>query len=257
MNDRTIKNRTLTTDEALRYSRQIFLSGFDLDKQEVLINSRILMMGAGGLGCAASQYLVSAGIGALTIVDDDIVELSNLQRQVLHTQNSIGEQKVLSAQRALAGLNHLVEINTLDTRPNAEALNALVLAHDLVLDCTDNLLSRNLINDVCYQNNKPLVSGAAIRMEGQIFCVIPEQKTACYRCISQFFGEQNLSCVESGVMSPLVGIIGATQALEAIKILTKYGETAVNKLQIFDAMNAQWTSFAVTPLPGCKACSVS
>ncbi|MFQ3250271.1 MAG: molybdopterin/thiamine biosynthesis adenylyltransferase [Glaciecola sp.] len=250
-----MKYKTLSTPQALRYSRQILLSGFDLDKQEILINSSILMIGAGGLGCAASQYLVAAGIGKITLVDDDIVESTNLQRQVLHFENSIGEKKVDSAKRTLSNINHFVDINTVDRRLSAEELNVLVSEHDLMLDCTDNLETRNLLNDLCYQNNKPLVSGAAIRMEGQVFCVIPERKTACYRCVSHFFGEQNLSCVESGVMSPVVGIVGATQANEAIKILTEFGEPAVNKLQVFDAMNSSWENFKVNPLPDCKTCS--
>ena len=250
-----MKNRTITTEQALRYSRQILLSGFDLDKQELLINARILLIGLGGLGCAASQYLVAAGVGSITLVDDDIVDSSNLQRQILHFENSVGEKKVLSAKRTLSNINHFVEINTVEQRLDATALQEHVAAHDLVLDCSDNLLSRNLINDICYQNKTPLVSGAAIRMEGQVFCVIPEQRSACYRCVSQFFGEQNLSCVESGVMSPLVGIVGATQANEAIKILTNYGEKAVNKLQIFDAMSSHWESITVNAMPNCTVCS--
>ncbi|MFB0913060.1 MAG: ThiF family adenylyltransferase, partial [Glaciecola sp.] len=140
-------------------------------------------------------------------------------------------------------------------RLGANELDALALQHDLILDCSDNLETRNLLNDVCYRSGIPLVSGAAIRMEGQIFCAIPALKTACYRCVSHFFGEQNLSCVESGVMSPVVGIVGASQANEAIKILTQFGEQSVNKLQLFDAMTSTWESFKVKPLPRCKTCS--
>jgi adenylyltransferase/sulfurtransferase len=250
-----MKFKTLTTEQALRYSRQILLSGFDLDKQEMLMNSRVLMIGAGGLGCAASQYLVAAGVGKITIVDDDIVESTNLQRQVLHFEDSIGEKKVDSAHRTLSKINHFVDIETIDKRLSEEELVLLLDKHDLLLDCSDNLETRNLLNDVCYRHNKPLVSGAAIRMEGQVFCVIPERKTACYRCVSHYFGEQNLTCVESGVMSPVVGIVGASQANEAIKLLTQFGEPAVNKLQIFDAMTSNWESFTVNPLPQCKTCS--
>jgi adenylyltransferase/sulfurtransferase len=130
-----------------------------------------------------------------------------------------------------------------------------VTAHDLILDCTDNLETRNQLNDICYRIKKPLVSGAAIRMEGQVFCVIPSQKAACYRCVSHYFGEQNLSCVEAGVMSPVVGIVGATQANEAIKILTNFGQLSINKLQVFDAMASRWESFLVKPLEHCVTCS--
>lgn len=252
-----MKDRTLTTQLALRYSRQILLAGFDLEKQEILINSRVLMIGIGGLGCAAAQYLVAAGIGKLTIVDNDTVELTNLQRQVLHFEESIGHKKVDSARKTLNKINRNVVINTVDNRLAQDDLTSLIQQHDLVLDCSDNLETRNLVNDLCYRATKPLVSGAAIRMEGQIFCVIPLLKTACYRCVSHFFGEQNLSCVEAGVMSPVVGIIGATQANEAIKILTNYGQLAINKLQVFDAMGSHWESFTVNRLPHCQTCSNS
>jgi molybdopterin/thiamine biosynthesis adenylyltransferase len=250
-----MNKKTITTEQALRYSRQILLSGFDLEKQETLIASRVLIIGMGGLGCAASQYLVAAGIGSITIVDDDTVETTNLQRQILHFESSIGSKKVDSAKRTLSQINHHVEINTIDTRLDTSSLNALVLQHDIVLDCCDNLSTRNAINEACYRANIPLVSGAAIRMEGQILCVIPSLRSACYQCVSHYFGEQNLSCVESGVMSPVVGIIGATQASEAIKILTEYGEPAINKLQIFDAMASQWESFTLNALPTCPVCS--
>lgn len=249
-----MKDKVITTEQALRYSRQILLSGFDLDKQEVLINSRVLMIGVGGLGCAAAQYLVAAGIGQLTLVDDDVVETTNLQRQVLHFEENVGAKKVDSAVSTLSKINHHVVLQAIDVRQTADELERLIAEHDIVLDCSDNIDTRNTLNDVCYRTNIPLVSGAAIRMEGQVFCVIPKLKSACYRCVSHFFGEQNLSCVESGVMSPVVGIIGATQANEAIKILTDYGNAAINKLQVFDAMQSRWESFKVNPLQGCKAC---
>jgi len=249
-----MKDKVITTEQALRYSRQILLSGFDLDKQEVLINSRVLMIGVGGLGCAAAQYLVAAGIGQLTLVDDDVVETTNLQRQVLHFEENIGAKKVDSAVSTLSKINHHVVLQAIDSRQTDDELECLIAEHDIVLDCSDNIETRNTLNDVCYRTNIPLVSGAAIRMEGQVFCVVPKLKSACYRCVSHFFGEQNLSCVESGVMSPVVGIIGATQANEAIKILTGYGNAAINKLQVFDAMESRWESFKVNPRRACKAC---
>ena len=249
-----MKDKVITTEQALRYSRQILLSGFDLDKQEVLINSRVLMIGVGGLGCAAAQYLVAAGIGQLTLVDDDVVETTNLQRQVLHFEENIGVKKVDSAASTLSKINHHVFLQAIDSRQTADELERLIAEHDIVLDCSDNIDTRNTLNDVCYRTNIPLVSGAAIRMEGQVFCVVPKLKSACYRCVSHFFGEQHLSCVESGIMSPVVGIIGATQANEAIKILTGYGNAAINTLQVFDAMESRWESFKVNPLRGCKAC---
>lgn len=249
-------NKTLTTAQALRYSRQILLKGFDLDKQEMLINSRVLIIGMGGLGCAAAQYIVASGVGNVTLVDNDSVESTNLQRQVLHFENSIGDKKVDSAARTLRNINQFVDIQTLDQRLASGPLATLIKRHHLVLDCSDNLDTRNLLNQLCYQQGVPLVSGAAIRMEGQVFCVMPSRSTACYECISHFFGEQNLSCVESGVMSPVVGIIGATQASEAIKILAQYGSAAVNTLQLYDAMESQWERIKVNPLPHCKTCAV-
>lgn len=247
----------LSTKQAMRYSRQIVLADFDLDKQERLLNSKVLMVGVGGLGCAASQYLVASGIGAVTLVDDDTVELTNLQRQVLHTEQTVGRPKVESAAQALSRINNDVQLTQIATRQTEAQLKTLVAQHDIVLDCTDNLHTRNLINQVCYQQRIALVSGAAIRMEGQLFSVIPQQESACYACISRFFGEQNLSCMESGVMSPVVGIIGASQALEAIKILTQYGTNLTNRLQLFDAMNSSWQTLNVLKQPDCGVCGQS
>ena len=246
--------KKLSTAQAMRYSRHILLSGFDLDKQEKLINTKILVIGVGGLGCAVCQYLTASGIGSLTLIDDDTVETTNLQRQVLHDEQTIGLLKVESAAAALKRLNADVALTLLSQRQSEEELEALVESHDLVLDCTDNLLTRNLVNAVCYRQLRPLVSGAAIRMEGQVFCVDPVKKSACYACISHNFGEQNLSCVESGVMSPVVGIIGSTQALEAIKMLTNYGESPINQLQLFDAMRSDWQRFNVTARSECSVC---
>lgn len=250
-----MKDKAISTEQAMRYSRQILLPGFDLDRQELLINARVLIIGVGGLGCAAAQYLAAAGVGELTIVDDDTVEATNLQRQILHFESSVGAKKVDSAKQTLNQINQHCTVNTIDKRVESTELQSLVEQHDLVLDCCDNLATRNDINDICYQAMVPLVSGAAIRMEGQVFCVVPQKNSACYRCLSRFFGEQNLSCVESGVMSPLVGIIGATQACEAIKIISNYGEVPVNTLQMYDALSSQWERFTVNSCSNCLTCS--
>ncbi|WP_026375775.1 molybdopterin-synthase adenylyltransferase MoeB [Aestuariibacter salexigens] len=246
--------KELTTKQAMRYSRHVLLSGFDLDKQEILINSKVLILGVGGLGCAASQYLTASGVGHLTLVDDDKVELTNLQRQVLHTEKSVGTNKVDSARLALQQINSEVNITALCIRPSEKQLDELIAKQDIVLDCTDNLESRNRINQICYRQSTPLVSGAAIRMEGQILCIDPRQQSACYACVSHFFGEQNLSCVESGVMSPLVGIIGAMQALEAIKLVTHYGNPLCNRLHLYDAMQATWSEFKLPRQHDCQVC---
>jgi molybdopterin-synthase adenylyltransferase len=246
----------LNTEQALRYSRQIMLSGFDLDKQERLLASRVLMIGVGGLGCAAAQYLVAAGLGVLTLVDDDKVERSNLQRQILHNEQRIGEFKTLSAKTSLQGLNSQTQLHTIEYRLNDEQLSEQLQLHDLVLDCSDNLATRQQLNRLCQRAKLPLVSGAAIRMEAQIYCFIPGPENACYQCLSDHLGEQQLSCMEAGVMAPLVGIIGAMQALESIKILCNFGQSIHNRLVMFDALEGQWHSFALVKDPHCAVCGV-
>lgn len=249
-----MSKQSLTTQQAMRYNRQIVLPNFDLDKQEILLNAKILIVGVGGLGCAAAQYLVAAGVGEVTLVDDDKVEKTNLQRQVLHGEADIGLNKCLSAKASLEQMNSDIKIHVIQKRLELDDYLELIEPLDMVLDCTDNLTSRNIINQVCYQSGKPLVSGAAIRMEGQLMSIVPEKSSACYACISAYFGEQNLSCVESGVMSPVVGIIGSMQALEAIKVLCDYGQSNINKLMMFDAMTATWQTFKIPKKVDCIVC---
>ena len=246
--------QSLSTEQAIRYNRQIVLPDFDLDKQETLLNAKVLIIGVGGLGCAAAQYLVAAGVGELTLIDDDHVDKSNLQRQVLHGEADIGLSKCESAKASLRLLNSKVKIQTIQKRLTLDEYRELLQAIDIVLDCTDNLVSRNILNHACYESNTPLVSGAAIRMEGQLISVVPSQNSACYGCLSAYFGEQNLSCVESGVMSPVVGIIGSMQALEAIKIICEYGLISANKLMMFDALTSQWQTFKIPKNPNCEVC---
>ena len=246
--------KTLTTEQAMRYNRQIVLPDFDLDKQEILLNAKFLIVGVGGLGCAAAQYLVAAGVGEITLIDDDNVEKTNLQRQVLHGEAYVGVNKCLSAKVSLEQLNSDIEVNVIQKRLELDDYLNLIESLDMVLDCTDNLTSRNILNQACYQSGTPLVSGAAIRMEGQLMSIVPQQHSACYACVSAYFGEQNLSCVESGVMSPVVGIIGAMQALEAIKVLCDYGQSHVNKLMMFDGMTSTWQTFKVPKKVNCTVC---
>jgi molybdopterin/thiamine biosynthesis adenylyltransferase len=250
-----VPKQSLTTEQAMRYNRQIVLPNFDLDKQEILLNAKVLIVGVGGLGCAAAQYLVAGGIGEITLIDDDNVDKSNLQRQVLHAEADIGVNKCLSAKASLKQLNSDIKIHVIQKRLEGDDYLDLIEPLDMVLDCTDNLASRNTLNQACYQSGTPLVSGAAIRMEGQLMSIVPQENSACYACISAYFGEQNLSCVESGVMSPVVGIIGAMQALEAIKVLCDYGQSNVNKLMMFDAMTSSWQSYKVPKKVNCKVCS--
>jgi adenylyltransferase/sulfurtransferase len=249
-----VSKQFLTTEQAMRYNRQIVLPNFDLDKQEILLNAKVLIVGVGGLGCAAAQYLVAAGVGEITLIDDDKVEKTNLQRQILHGEDDVGINKCLSAKASLEQMNSEIKIHVIQKRLELDHYLELIDPLDLVLDCTDNLASRNTLNLACYQSGTPLVSGAAIRMEGQLMSIVPKQNSACYACISSYFGEQNLSCVESGVMSPIVGIIGAMQALEAIKVLCNYGQLTVNKLMMFDGMTTAWQTFKVPKKINCLVC---
>ena len=247
----------LSDAEMLRYNRQIILRDFDFDGQEQLKTSRVLVVGLGGLGCAAAQYLAAAGIGQLTLLDFDTVALSNLQRQTLHSDATIGQPKVDSARDALARINPHVTLATHNALLEEAALWALIAEQDLVLDCTDNVAIRNQLNAGCFRHKVPLVSGAAIRMEGQISVFTYQEGEPCYRCLSRLFGENALTCVEAGVMAPLVGVIGAMQAMEAIKLLTRFGTPARSRLLIYDAMRAEFRTMHVAQDPNCEVCGHS
>lgn len=244
----------LTDDEALRYNRQIILRGFDFDGQEKLKAARVLIVGLGGLGCAAAPYLVAAGVGHLTLVDFDTVSLSNLQRQILHRDARIGMTKVESARLELSAINPHAQIETVDAQLDDDQMAAQITACDLVLDCTDNVATRNLLNRLCHAQRKPLVSGAAIRMEGQLSVFTYQPGEPCYRCLSRLFGDNALTCVEAGVMAPLVGTIGTLQAMEAIKLLTQYGQPLTGKLLMFDAMTMQFREMKLPKDPQCEVC---
>lgn len=246
----------LSDQEMLRYNRQIILKQFDFEGQEALKQSSILVLGAGGLGCASSQYLATAGVGKLTLIDDDVVELSNLQRQVLHHDADIGKKKVLSAAQSLAQLNPYLEVATIDKRLSDSELKDLIAQHTLVLDASDNVETRNQLNKLCFELKTPLVSGAAIRMEGQVSVFTYQDPTQpCYQCLSALFGNSALSCVEAGVMAPVVGIIGAVQAMEAIKVIANYGTPKQGKILILDALTMSWREMNLMKMPNCPVCS--
>ncbi|MBL4829330.1 MAG: molybdopterin-synthase adenylyltransferase MoeB [Aliivibrio sp.] len=244
----------LSDEEMLRYNRQIILRQFDFDGQEALKNSSVLILGAGGLGCAASQYLVAAGIGSITIIDDDVVELSNLQRQLLHSDETIGMKKVESASQALSKINPFTSISTVDERLNDQALLALIQRHDVVLDGSDNVETRNQLNKLCHQTKTPLISGAAIRMEGQVSVYTYQDGEPCYQCLSTLFGQQALTCVEAGIMAPVVGIIGAVQAMETIKVIANFGQPIIGKLLMLDAMSMSWREMKLPKSANCSVC---
>ncbi|MEX0445568.1 molybdopterin-synthase adenylyltransferase MoeB [Xenorhabdus sp. SGI246] len=247
----------LTDEEILRYNRQIVLHHFDFEGQEKLKSSKVLIVGLGGLGCAAAQYLTSAGVGAITLLDFDTVSLSNLQRQILHRDERIGMAKVHSAALTLQEINPHTAIHPIAGLLDDLALDQLISQHDTVLDCTDNVAIREQLNRLCYGHKTALVSGAAIRMEGQLSVFTYQIGEPCYRCLSRLFGENNLTCVETGVMAPLVGTIGSLQAMEAIKLLTQYGEVARGKVLLFDAMTMQFREIRLLKDPQCEVCQDS
>ncbi|MDM3411662.1 molybdopterin-synthase adenylyltransferase MoeB [Citrobacter sp. Cb018] len=244
----------LSDQKMMRYNRQIILRGFDFEGQEALKEARVLVVGVGGLGCAATQYLAGAGVGHLTLLDFDTVSVSNLQRQMLHSDATVGQPKVLSARDALARINPYIAITPVNALLDESEIHTLITEHDLVLDCTDNVSIRNQLNAGCFAARIPLVSGAAIRMEGQITVFTYQEGEPCYRCLSRLFGENALTCVEAGVMAPLIGVIGSLQAMEAIKLLANYGKPASGKIVMYDAMTCQFREMKLMRNPTCEVC---
>lgn len=244
----------LTDHEMLRYNRQIMLKSIDFDGQEKLKASRVLIVGLGGLGCAATQYLATGGVGHLTLVDFDRVSLSNLQRQVLHTDENIEQFKVLSAKQRLAQLNPHIEIETISQKLTDMEWAELIPNYDAVLDCTDNVAIRNTLNQCCFRAKVPLISGSAIRFEGQVSVFDYQPDSPCYHCLSQLFGENHLTCVEAGVISPIVGVVGSLQALETMKVLVRIGQSLAGKLLMIDGLNFAIRTLTLQKQANCMVC---
>ena len=245
----------MNDDQLLRYSRQILLPQLDIVGQQKLLNSHVLIIGLGGLGSPVSMYLAAAGVGHLTLVDDDQVELSNLQRQIVHGQQDIGRSKVASAADTLKEINNEVELELIDERLEGQRLELAVKAADIVVDCSDNFATRFLLNEVTQRCQTPLVSGAAIRMEGQVTVYDSRQPgSACYRCLYEDTGELKQTCSESGVLSPLLGIIGGIQAVETLKCITEIGENLSGRLLILDALTMSWREIKLRQDPNCPVC---
>lgn len=244
--------------ELLRYSRHIFLPQVDIAGQQSIIDSTALIVGLGGLGSPVALYLAAAGVGTLILCDDDVVDESNLQRQVIHNETTVGKTKVASAMAALETLNHHIEITPLTQRMGDAALSQVIVDADVIVDCSDNFATRNQINRLCFKHSKPLVSGAAIRMEGQVSVFDFRDETApCYNCLYNLTGEENLRCAESGVFGPLVGVVGTTQALEALKILSGMTTQGLKgKLGLYDGVNGQWRYIKLRKDPTCKTCKL-
>jgi molybdopterin-synthase adenylyltransferase len=243
--------------ELLRYSRQIMLPDFDIAGQEALAAAHILIVGIGGLGSPAALYLAAAGVGSLTLCDDDEVDLSNLQRQIAHTTADIGQNKARSAQASIGAINPHVQVHVIDQRLQAEDLTAHLDNVCVVLDCTDNFESRYLINDVCWRAGIPVVSGAAIRWEGQIALFDPQTEQApCYRCLYPNAEGEALNCAENGVIAPLVGVVGTCQALEAIKYIAGVGQSLAGYVLYFDAKYMDWRKLKLSRRAQCPICGV-
>lgn len=241
--------------QLLRYSRQILLPRIGTEGQQTLLDSRVLVIGAGGLGSPAALYLAAAGVGHLVIADDDCVDLSNLQRQILHRHTDIGKAKVDSAKHTLNALNPDVEVTTLHTRLQGEALKTEVAKADLVVDASDNFDTRFAVNQACVETTTALVSGAAVRMEGQVSVFLPKDPDSpCYRCLYREGDDPEQTCADNGVLSPIVGIIGSLQALEAIKVLLGLGDTLCGRLLVFDGLYNEWRSMKLRRDPACPVC---
>ena len=245
----------MNDEQLLRYSRQIMLPQWDIEGQEKLLASRVLIVGLGGLGCPVAMYLAAAGVGELVLADFDEVDLTNLQRQIAHGEADVGRLKALSAQESLRQLNRTIKVTTISERLDDSNLNEVVMQVDVVVDCTDNFTIRHQLNRASVHCGKPLVSGAAIRFEGQVSVFDPRQADApCYRCLYAQAPDENLSCSESGVIAPLVGVVGSMQALETLKVLAGVGQTLAGKLLMFDALNADWRSLKLPKDPACPVC---
>ena len=245
--------------QLLRYSRHILLNELGVEGQERILQSRVLVVGLGGLGSAAALYLATAGVGQLTLVDHDTVDLTNLQRQIAHTQARVGLPKVESARQALLAINPDICVTTLQERADAKQLQTLVEQVDLVLDCSDNFQTRHALNAACVRQRVPLVSGAAIRFDGQLAIYDARQfDSPCYACV--FPPDTQLTearCATMGVFAPLVGIIGSMQAAEALKLLSGAGTAAVGRLLMLDGRDMRWTDIRLPRNPHCPVCSTA
>lgn len=244
----------MNDEQLLRYSRQIMLPDVDIDGQEKLLAARVLIIGLGGLGSPVAMYLAAAGVGHLMLADFDSVDLSNLQRQIVHSSARIGTNKALSAAQTLRELNPDVRIDCIEEILTAENMARLIAQADVVVDCTDNFSTRFAINAACVAATKPLVSGAAIRLEGQVAVFdARDEKCPCYRCLYEEDAD-DLTCAANGVLAPVVGIIGSVQALETIKLLCGFGTGLAGRLLLLDARHLQWREMKLAKDPACPVC---
>ena len=246
----------MTDEQLLRYSRHIMLDEIGIEGQERILAAHVLIVGAGGLGSPAALFLGSAGVGTMTLVDDDVVDLTNLQRQIAHTTARVGLAKVESAAQAVQAINPDVRLNLVRERVDEAALVRLARQADVVLDCTDNYRTRQAINAACVRAGRPLVAGAAIRLDGQVSVYDPRgEDSPCYACLfspeAQF---EEVQCSTMGVFAPMVGIIGTMQAAEALKLIVGMGQPLTGRLLLLDGRDMEWTQLRVARDPQCPVC---
>lgn len=247
----------MNDNQLLRYSRHILLPKIGYEGQEKIVSSHALIVGAGGLGSPVALYLAASGVGKLTICDFDTVDLSNLQRQIIHTTASVGVNKAVSAQQAIGAINPEIVVQTIKQKSTDAEFQQLVKNADVVIDCSDNFATRYALNRICFQLKKPLVSGAAIGFEGQITVFdFRNASSPCYHCLYPDTGsDTEMRCTENGVFAPLVGIIGTMQAAEALKLIMQIGENLQGRLLLLDAMSMEWRTIKLNRDPACKVCS--
>ncbi len=247
----------MNDEQLLRYSRHILLPEIGIEGQEKFLASTALIIGAGGLGSPVAMYLAAAGVGTIALADGDAVDLTNLQRQILHTTGSIGKPKAASGREALAKINPEVKVAPLQRRLEGEELDRLVAGASVVLDCSDNFATRHAVNRACVRHRRPLVSGAAVRFDGQVSVFdLRDDLSPCYQCLFPENAElEEMRCAVMGIFAPLTGIIGAVQAAEALKLLAGTGDTLKGRLLILDALAMQWRTVKLAKDPSCAVCA--
>ncbi|MEZ0231220.1 MAG: ThiF family adenylyltransferase [Methylophilaceae bacterium] len=247
----------MNDNQLLRYSRHILLPQLGYEGQDLLVQSHALVVGAGGLGSPVALYLAAGGVGRLTICDFDDVDLTNLQRQIVHSTKSVGLNKAVSAQQTIQAINPEVVVNTVQEKSTEASLTKLVESADVVIDCSDNFATRYALNRICVTLRKPLVSGAAIGFEGQVTVFdMRHDDSPCYHCLFPDSGsDQELRCADNGVFSPLVGMIGTTQAAEAMKLIVNIGKSLQGRLLLLDVLSMEWRSIRLNKDPACKVCN--
>ena len=245
----------LSDEELLRFSRQILMPRFDIAGQQALKSARVVIVGSGGLGCPVALYLGAAGVGHITLVDDDVIELANLQRQIAFETAQIGESKAETLAARVRSINPAVSISVVDRRLERDDFAREVAGASLALDCSDNFATRFALNRACVAAGVPLISGAAIRGEGQVSVYDSRNpESPCYHCLYPEQGNEDLTCSEAGVIAPLVGMIGSVQAMEAIKVISGVGKPLVGRLLILDAWEMQWREMKLSKDPDCPVC---